>query len=181
MITFITGNAGKFAEAQAVLEGIDLVQQKVDLPEIQGIDPEEVLREKLIAAKAHGIAPCIVEDSSLTLTCLNDELPGPFIKWFEDALGVEGIYELVQKYGEDRASVHTYVGYLDAEGESHVFSASMSGRVVAPRGDKDFGYGPIFQPDGQEKTFGEMEREEKYGLSSRGDAFRKLRAYLAGG
>lgn len=177
-ITFITGNGGKFAEAAAVLEGIELRQEKLHLPEIQSLNPEEVLREKLIAAKAHGIVPCVVEDSSLTLNCLNDQLPGPFIKWFEDALGIDGIFELTQKYRNDRARIHTHVGFLDEAGAMHFFSASMEGRIVAPRGNKDFGYGPLFQPDGSEKTFGEMEREEKYALSSRGEVFRSLRQHL---
>ncbi|KND47959.1 MAG: inosine triphosphate pyrophosphatase [Parcubacteria bacterium C7867-004] len=181
MITFITGNAGKYNEAVAVLGSIELSQQKLHLPEVQGLDPREVLRAKLLAAKAEGVAPCIVEDSSLTLSCLNDQLPGPFIKWFEDALGIQGLYELTKKYEDDRAIVHTHIGYLDEAGEMHLFDAKISGRIVLPRGDKDFGYGPIFLPDGSDKTFGEMERAEKQEISSRAMAFRALRDFLLAG
>ena len=178
MITFITGNAGKFSEAQATLSGIDLAQQRLDLPEIQDLDPREVMRQKLLAAKAHGITPCIVEDSSLTFECLGNKLPGPFIKWFEETLGIDGLYALAERYGNDRATSSTLIGYLDEAGGEHYFEGSIQGRIVAPRGDKDFGYGPIFLPDGTERTFGEMEREEKYRVSSRGIAFRKLKEHL---
>lgn len=179
MVTFITGNAGKFAEASAILEGIEVTQTKLDLPEIQDLDPNIVLREKLLAAKGVLSGAYVVEDSSLTLSCLGNALPGPFIKWFEDALSVPGIYELTQKCGDNRATIHTHIGFMDEAGEMHFFSASMQGTIVAPRGDKDFGYGPIFLPDGSNKTFGEMEREEKYTLSSRGAVFRTLKHFLA--
>ena len=177
-ITFITGNAGKFSEARALLEGVDLIQENHDLPEIQSLDPREVMREKLRTAAALGIVPCIVEDSSLVLACLADKLPGPFIKWFEDVLGLEGLVELTCKYGDMRASVRTLVGYADAENAMRFFEGELPGMIVPPRGDKDFGYGPIFLPEGSDKTFGEQTREEKHAISSRGIAFRKLRDHL---
>ncbi|MBU1292606.1 non-canonical purine NTP pyrophosphatase [Patescibacteria group bacterium] len=176
-LTFITGNAGKFAEAKAVL-GIELTQTKLDLPEVQDLDPYVVMQHKLDAAKAYKIFPCIVEDSSLTLKCLQHKLPGPFIKAFEDALGVEGIVLLTQKFGESRATGRTLVGYVDEGGDTYLFDGTIDGEIVPPRGTNDFGYGPIFKPEGSEMTFGEMEREEKYALSSRGIAMRKLKEHL---
>ncbi len=176
-LTFITGNPGKFAEAQAVF-GTGLLQATLDLPELQDLDPHVVMKHKLEAAKVHGVSPCIVEDSSLVLACLQDKLPGPFIKWFEDALGVDGIVLLTQQYGNTRATGRTLVGYVDAEGNSHVFEGTLEGEIVPARGSNDFGYGPIFKPEGSEKTFGEMSREEKYRISSRGIAFKKLKEHL---
>jgi len=176
-LTFITGNPGKFSEAEAVL-GMKLVQATLDLPELQDIDPFTVMQHKLAAAKAHGLFPCIVEDSSLVLACLENKLPGPFIKWFEEALGIDGIVTLTEKYGDPRATGSTLVGYLDEEGCAHIFDGFLEGEIVPARGDQDFGYGPIFKPLGSEKTFGEMSREEKYAVSSRGIAFRKLKEHL---
>ena len=54
----------------------------------------------------------------------------------------------------------------------------LTGEIVAARGDKDFGWGPIFQPEGNKKTFGEMERDEKHAISMRGIAARKLKDFL---
>ena len=59
-------------------------------------------------------------------------------------------------------------GGLFAEGE-------VRGRIAqAPRGDKGFGYDPLFIPEGYEKTFAEMEPQEKHKISHRGRALRKL-------
>lgn len=176
-LIFITGNPGKFSEAEAILDR-SLELKDFDLPEVQDLDPIVVVRAKLENAKALKIGACIVEDSSVTLECLGNRLPGPFIKWFEDALGNKGIAELVNAYGNQRATVSTIVGYLTEENDMHFFEGCVQGTIVPARGDLDFGYGPIFQPDGSEKTFGEMTREEKQRISSRAIAFRKLGAHL---
>lgn len=176
-ITFITGNASKFSEAEAIL-GMALVQRSLHLPEIQDLDPEAVMRAKLESAKALGAGACIVEDSSLTLDCLGGRLPGPFIKWFEEGLGVDGLVTLTERYGNSRAVVSTIVGFLDENGAMQFFSGSLAGTIVPARGDQDFGYGPVFEPEGSRKTFGEMTRKEKHLVSSRGIAFRKLKEHL---
>lgn len=61
------------------------------------------------------------------------------------------------------------------DGHDEVFEGVMPGQVVWPmRGTQGHGYDPIFQPDGQDVTFGEMDRWEKNRISHRADAFRKL-------
>jgi len=61
------------------------------------------------------------------------------------------------------------------DGHDEVFQGRVAGRVVWPgRGDQGHGYDPIFQPDGFDLTFGEMDRWEKNRISHRADAFRKL-------
>ncbi len=178
MITFITGNAGKFSEAEAIL-GTRLAQRKADLPEVQSLDAQEVMQAKLSAARSLGIVPCIVEDSALTFDCLGGKLPGPYIKSFEEALGIEGLASLVARYEESGATSSTLVGYVDETSAAHLFEGSVRGTIVAPRGGNDFGYGPAFLPEGSGKTFGEMSREEKHAASSRAIAFTKLKEHLA--
>ena len=61
------------------------------------------------------------------------------------------------------------------DGHDEVFEGVMPGQVVWPmRGDQGHGYDPIFQPDGFDITFGEMDRWKKNEISHRADAFRKL-------
>ena len=61
------------------------------------------------------------------------------------------------------------------DGHDEVFAGSMAGRVVWPmRGNQGHGYDPIFQPDGFDITFGEMDRWQKNEISHRAEAFRKL-------
>lgn len=63
------------------------------------------------------------------------------------------------------------------DGHDEVFAGEMAGRIVWPmRGSQGHGYDPIFQPDGHDLTFGEMDRWEKNRISHRADAFGKLLA-----
>ena len=177
-LKFITGNKDKFTEIAKVLGEIPLEMVSIDLSEIQDIDAEHVLREKLLAARAHDTSACIVEDTSLYLDCLAAKLPGPFIKWFEKSIGVQGIYDLAERYQDFGAEVRTMIGYLGEDERMTFFEGKLRGIIVPPRGTNDFGFGPIFLPEGQTQTFGEMGREEKHALSMRGIAARKLRDFL---
>jgi XTP/dITP diphosphohydrolase len=66
------------------------------------------------------------------------------------------------------------------DGHVEGFEATVNGTVVwPPRGDKGFGYDPVFVPDGHERTFGEMSSEEKHGLPPRGGGLsHRARAFL---
>ena len=55
----------------------------------------------------------------------------------------------------------------------------MRGQIVAPpRGDRGFGYDPIFVPEGETETFGEMDPDKKHAMSHRALAFARLKAFL---
>jgi len=65
------------------------------------------------------------------------------------------------------------------DGQAENFEGRVDGTLTwPPRGDKGFGYDPIFVPAGRETTFGEMDPAEKHRISHRADAFRKLVAAL---
>lgn len=173
-ITFITGNAGKYKEASAIVPG--LVQKELDLPEIQELDPHLVIRAKLEEARKHLTeGALVVEDTSLYLDALGG-LPGPLVKWFLDRLKAEGIAELVDKLGKGNiAEVRCVVGYLaERSKEPQFFEGTMRGTIVAPRGENGFGWDVIFEPEGSDKTLGELSFEEKNTISIRAQAFGKL-------
>lgn len=174
MIYFITGNKGKFDEAKAIIPMLE--QLDIDLPEIQEIDSKMIIEAKLLAASEHHDGELVVEDTSLALECLGG-LPGPMIKWFEKTIGNAGIAGLANKYSNRAATAKVMLGYK--KGDVIKYSeGSLDGEIVEPRGDKDFGWGPIFQPYGHKKTFGEMDRDEKNTLSMRKIAFQKLSDFL---
>jgi XTP/dITP diphosphohydrolase len=66
------------------------------------------------------------------------------------------------------------------QGHTGEFEARVAGTLVwPPRGDRGFGYDPMFLPDGQQRTFGEMSSEEKHGLPPRGKGLsHRARAFL---
>jgi len=173
---FITGNKGKLSEVQAIIDNVEAID--LDLPEIQELDPIKIITEKLKeATKENPGNEYFVEDTSLYFKCLNG-FPGPLIKWLLQSVKNEGIYEMVSKYENQTANAKTVIGYSNGD-DIHFFTGELSGTIVAPRGDKDFGWGPIFQPDGYQQTFAEMNREVKNKLSMRNDALQKLKAHLS--
>ena len=102
-ITFVTGNAKKLQEVVTIVGGAsgfprEIVSQKIDLPEYQG-DPSEVCREKCRAAARIVDGPVIVEDTCLGFRA-HGGLPGPYIKWYLDKLGVDGLPKLLAGFDD---------------------------------------------------------------------------------
>lgn len=178
MLYFITGNQGKFEEVRRVLPQVERLD--IDLPEIQETDPHAIIRAKLHEAFRHMEGEFIVEDTSLMFEGLNG-LPGPLIKWFLRELGNDGLVELARKIGNTWAEARSIIGYARNADETFFFESSVMGEIVAPAGGFDFGWGPIFRPDGQTKTFGEMTRNEKQAYNMRREAVEKLAAFLENG
>lgn len=174
---FVTGNKGKLAEARAVLGDVESLD--VDLPEIQEIDAHAIIEEKLIEGLKHKEGDLIVEDTSLYLDALNG-LPGPLIKWFLKTIGNEGLVRLTDKLGNNKAQAKTVLGYAKNANEVTYFKGVIEGEVVPPAGENGFGWDPIFKPVGHDKTFAQMDAEEKNSVSMRKIAFEKLRDYLNG-
>lgn len=174
-IYFITGNKKKFEEVKAILPFVE--QLDIDLPEIQDIAPHKIIRSKLTEALNHKEGEFIVEDTSLYLDCLNG-LPGPLIKWFLATIGNEGLVKLADKLGNDRAEAKTIIGYGKSRDEVHFFEGSIKGRIRKAKPGSGFGWDPVFVPDGYEKAFGEMTKEEKNSISMRKIAVTKFKEFL---
>lgn len=174
-LTFITGNAGKFAEAVSIIPG--LVQKDIDLPEIQEIDPKKVIEAKLDEAYKIEKGEYIVEDSSLCMDALGG-LPGPLIKWFMKTIDTDGIASLAELKENAHAEAVCMIGYINEHGEKQFFEGRIKGTVVSSRGTRGFGWDTIFVPEGHNKTFAEMSQEEKNEVSMRRIALDQLRIFL---
>ncbi|MFT5359690.1 MAG: inosine triphosphate pyrophosphatase, partial [Candidatus Paceibacteria bacterium] len=154
-----------------------LTQLSVDLPEIQETDAKKVIEAKIKEAFKHKKGSFIVEDTSLYFDALNG-LPGPLIKWFMDKIGNDGLFNLADKLGNTKAEAKTMIGYAENIEDIIYFEGSISGSIVPPTGDTDFGWDPIFRPDGLQKNFAEISLEEKNSISMRKIAFSKLKDFL---
>lgn len=175
MLYFITGNKNKFEEVKSILQNVE--QLDIDLPEIQETDAHKVIEAKLREAFNHREGEFIVEDTSLYFNCLNG-LPGTFIKWFMKSIGNEGLVNLVIKYGNNKAVAKTVIGYAKNAKEIYYFEGEIHGKIVEPRTTSNFGWDPIFLPDGHQKTFAEMDTSEKNEISMRRIATQKLKEFL---
>lgn len=175
-IYFITGNENKFNEAKEIIPGIEQID--FDLPEIQELDARKIIEKKLEEAIKNNSGTFFCEDTSLYINSLKG-LPGPLIKWFLKTLGNQGIYDLISRDEDKSAYARTIVGYMEG-GKISFFEGEIRGQIVIPRGETNFGWDPIFQPEGYDRTFAEMNLEEKNKISMRKEALIKLKNYLDG-
>ena len=176
-ITFVTGNPKKLEEFQAIMKGLDIVNKKLDLPELQGEAADIALQKVKDAAKIID-GPAIVEDVSLCFNALNG-LPGPYIKDFLGSLKCEGLYKILTAFEDKSAYAQCIFAYCAGPGEeAQIFVGKCEGTIVEPRGDNAFGWDPIFQPTGYEQTFAEIDAEEKNKISHRANALKVLRAHF---
>ena len=158
------------------------------LPEWQG-DPEEIARQKVEVAAFEVSGAVFVEDTSLSLEALNG-LPGPYIKWALDTLGLDGINALAThaaaRHEAGRAAyAQTIIAFSRGAGcPTRTFVGRTDGWVVPPRQNGNFfGWDPIFQPtvwNPDELTYAEMGAELKNKISHRSRALARFSEYLRG-
>lgn len=175
-LTFITGNKNK-AEQLGQYLNFNAKYTSLDIPEIQSLDLEEVAAVK--AKSAYGIlnAPVLVEDTSLRFEAFNG-LPGTLIKWFFESVGNNGLCKMLDGYENRLAVAETCFALCDENGV-HLFKGTYKGRVADfPRGETDFGWNPIFIPDGEVQTWAEMDFEQRAKTSMRRLAIEKLQVFL---
>ncbi|MEE4118831.1 MAG: non-canonical purine NTP pyrophosphatase [Paracoccaceae bacterium] len=142
------------------------------------------------AARASGL-PALSDDSGLSVTALGGDPGVRTADWAETESGRDfrvGMERVWTALGEAGARAPFPAHFTCAlclawpDGEDAVFSGEVHGTLVwPPRGDKGFGYDPMFLPDGEEETFGEMEPERKHAMSHRARAFAALVAGCFGG
>ncbi|KAK0512665.1 hypothetical protein JMJ35_004682 [Cladonia borealis] len=175
-LNFITGNKNKLAESQAILGSIiPLKSQSLDLAEIQGTI-EEISKDKCRRAADIIGGPVLTEDTCLCFNALK-ELPGPYIKWFLQALGLEGLNKLLMAYEDKSAQAVCTFAYCEGPGhEVLIFEGRVNGKIVPARGSTTFGWDPIFEVEGE--TYAEMDKAKKNSLSHRALALTKLKDWL---
>jgi non-canonical purine NTP pyrophosphatase (RdgB/HAM1 family) len=157
-VVYVTGNAGK-AKYFSKIIGLEIEHHDADVEEIQSLDLQEIAINKAKQAYAQLKRPVIVEDTSLSIKALGP-LPGPFIKWFEIGLGLEGFCRLADLSPDRSATVSNVHVYYDGQ-KAYPFSGSLEGKIAdSPRGEGGFGFNPSFIPIGKTQTMAEMEDDE---------------------
>lgn len=186
-IVVASHNAGKIAEIADLIGPFGFSAKSAkDLafiePDETGTTFEENAAIKALAsAKASGL-PALSDDSGLVIDAL-DGAPGVYTaNWAEREDGTRDFPWAMQKVekalaerGATESSQRTcrFVSVLCLawpDGHTEFFRGEVEGTIAwPPRGSAGFGYDPIFQPEGHERTFGEMTADEKHGWKP-GDA-----------
>ncbi len=173
---FATKNENKLREVNQIL-GYDLKQISVELLEPQGVKVEDVVRDKAKDAFYKTGKCALVEDTGLEFIAWNG-LPGALIKWFLETVGNEGILKMLAEETNRKAVAKTAVGFFDGT-QSRVFVGEISGTISETiRGTSNFGWDPIFIPDGYENSFAEMTSAEKNAISMRKLALERMKTEL---
>ncbi|MEQ3649467.1 RdgB/HAM1 family non-canonical purine NTP pyrophosphatase [Hyphomonas sp.] len=185
-----THNKGKVSELKDLFEplGFDVVSAiELDLPE-----PEETeatfagnaILKARAAAEATG-APALSDDSGLSVTALGGA-PGIYsARWAGEPRDFGRAMEKVQRELDDIGATDRSAKFVCAlavvwpDGHAEVFEGEVHGELTwPPRGEKGFGYDPVFVANGESITFGEMEPTRKHAMSHRANAVAKLKAAL---
>ena len=172
----VTTNPGKLAEARR-LAGPGLEAAAIDLPEIQSLELRAVLEEKARAAWARLARPLVVEETGLELAALNG-FPGPLVKWMLRAVGAQGIARVALDRGAPGATARCALMLRNGGGSVTAEGATRGVLVLPPRGAGGFGWDPVFQPEGETRTYGELPAATKDEIGHRGRAWRALLAKL---
>ncbi len=175
-LLFVTGNENKLREASQIL-GFEVKGIKIDAPEIQDIEVDNIIEYKARRAYEEVKKPLIIEDTGLYFESMNG-FPGALIKWVLKSIDNEGIIKLLNSMDNKRAYAKTSIGYFDGN-KFYIFSGIVKGEICEePNGENGFGWDKIFRPESYDKTFAEMTNEEKNSISMRKIAFEKLKEFL---
>lgn len=180
-IVFVTSNIKKTEEFVAIMGKSfphKVESRKINIPEYQG-EIDEICAKKCKEAARIVKGPVLVEDTCLCFNALGG-LPGPYIKWFLEKLGPEGLYQMLTGWEDKSAYAICTFAYSPGGENDEVlfFRGKTEGHIVSPRGTREFGWDPCFQPLGYDKTYAELPKEEKNKISHRSLALLQLKKHF---
>ena len=191
-LVFATANENKVSEVRRLLEGRFEVKSLSDIGCMEDI-PETALtlegnaKQKADYVKEKYGFDCFADDTGLEVDAL-DGAPGVFTARFggpqKDAmqnmnhllneLRSAGAEESMDRQAQFKTAIHLIV-----DGAEIALEGICKGEIAKKRsGTEGFGYDPIFIPEGESRTFSEMNADEKNAISHRGRAIRKMTEWL---
>lgn len=185
-IVIASHNDGKIREIDELVKPFGI--QASSAKALGFVDPKETETTFTgnAALKAHAAArasnlPALADDSGLAVTALDGD-PGIYsARWAGEPRDFGTAMEKVRTALEEKAAKDYSAKFVCAlclawpDGHTEVFEGEVLGTLsFPPRGDKGFGYDPIFVPVGDTRTFAEFDPEEKHAISHRAHAFRQL-------
>ena len=186
-IVFATNNEHKLHEIKQMLgDHFDLVCLK-DIGCNEDIPENCDTLEGNASQKSHYVFQkydlnCFADDTGLEVEALNNA-PGVYSARYagpqrDSSDNVKKLLSELDKIKNRKARFRTVISLL-INGQEILFEGIVNGLILTKaRGEKGFGYDPVFQPDGNTVSFAEMDLGEKNKISHRGQAFRKLIDYL---
>lgn len=189
-ICFATNNQKKIVEVQAALKGKDILIQsleaigcKDELPETGNTLEANALQKAQYIYDHFGV-DCFADDTGLEVDAL-EGAPGVYSGRFageprSDERNVQLLLEKMNGRKNREARFRTVIALIIG-GKNYLFEGVAKGSIgIIRSGDQGFGYDPVFLPEGNNKTFAELNTVEKNSISHRGKAVRELIQFLMG-
>jgi XTP/dITP diphosphohydrolase len=183
-LVLATHNEGKAREFDALLGpfGVEITTAgALGLPDVEETGTT-FAENALLKARAVSLATgeaALADDSGLCVSALGGD-PGLYsARWAGEGrdwpMAMRKIQDKIGDNPDRSAFFICMLALVRPDGNEILIKGRVDGTIVwPPRGDKGHGYDPIFQPDGMDRTFAEMEQDEKNAISHRGRALRKL-------
>lgn len=177
-IYFLSSNPHKITEVSKILSlnFVEIEGCNVKISEIQSNDMESIVRDKVIKAYEKIKKPLFVEQTGLYIEDFGN-LPGGLTQIVWDSLQADKFCDFFGKRINTKAKAVTKIGYCDGK-NILTFSGEIIGCIVdTPRGDRNFQWDCVFQPEGFDQTFAEL-GDEKNNISMRKVALEAFKKYL---
>ncbi|MFV8225977.1 non-canonical purine NTP diphosphatase [Christiangramia aquimixticola] len=187
-LVFATHNLNKLKEIKSMLPSyikllsLDDIGCTEDIPETgHTIDENAIIKAEYVSSR-YGYN-CFADDTGLEVKSLAGA-PGVYSARYageekNDEANQEKLLRQLEERVDRSARFKTVIA-LKLDGNENLFTGICEGSIVnEKRGTNGFGYDPIFQPKGYDKTFAEMDLSEKSKISHRAKAFNELMDYLS--
>ena len=187
-LIFATNNPNKLAEVNRMLDGNhqllsleDAGIPKQDIPETGDTLEANALQKARFIHQLTG-CDCFADDTGLEVDALNGD-PGVYSARYageqkNDADNVEKLLHELDGESNRKAHFRTVIALIASEKE-YLFEGVIEGKInTEVTGEKGFGYDPVFIPEGENRTFAEMEMHEKNEVSHRKRAIEKMAKFL---
>ncbi len=185
-LIFATNNKNKLAEVQKMVSTIKIktlaaINCTKEIPETAPTIKGNAIQKANYVTQNYQVN-CFADDTGLEIEALNGE-PGVYSARYAGAnnnadANMNLVLQKLASHQNKKARFVTVIA-LNLNGKQHTFEGICNGTIInEKRGEKGFGYDPIFIPEGFKTTFAQMTQIEKASVSHRGKAIRKLVAFL---
>ena len=178
-IVYVTGNDLKIKLAKSIFEkrGIEVIQDKLDVVEIQSLDCEEVANYSSKYACEKLNKKVLKNDSGLFIEAL-DGFPGALAKYAEDTIKADGFVKLLEGKNNRKAYWIEVLSYCEPGKDPVSFKSYTYGTIADKvHNGRGYDYDKIFIPKNDNRTFSEMSEEEQINCFNQ-DAYLNLLEYL---
>ncbi len=188
-LVFATNNPHKVDEVRNKLSGLFEIRTLSEIGCVEDIPETSDTLQGNAAQKSHYLhdrfhCDCFADDTGLEVEALNGA-PGVYSARYagpgkDSEANIDKLLSELEGKENRRARFRTVISLI-LNGQEHFFEGIVSGTILTERhGSNGFGYDPVFQPDGYDRSFAELSMDEKNKISHRGRATEKLIQFLSG-